>query len=58
MDEVTSSVNPITDAQVQETIQREFVNKGVSVITVARHRLDKVMTSDKINVSGGEWETS
>ena len=38
-----------TDAQVQETIKREFVNKGVTVITVA-HRLDTVLGYDKILV--------
>ncbi len=51
LDEATSSVDPITDSQVQQTIRREFVNKGVSVITVA-HRLETVLGSDKIAVLG------
>ena len=38
-----------TDAQVQETIRREFVQKGVTVITVA-HRLETVLGYDRILV--------
>ena len=49
LDEATSSVDTKTDGQVQETIRREFVQKGVTVITVA-HRLDTVLGYDKIIV--------
>lgn len=51
LDEATSSVDAQTDKQVQDTIRREFVEKGVSVITVA-HRLDTVLGYDKIAVLG------
>jgi len=51
LDEATSSVDIQTDQQVQDTIRKEFVEKGVSVITVA-HRLDTVLGYDKIAVLG------
>ena len=51
LDEATASVDPNTDQQVQATIRREFVNNGVTVITVA-HRLETVLGNDKIAVLG------
>lgn len=51
LDEATSSVDAQTDQQVQDTIRKQFVDKGVSVITVA-HRLDTVLGYDKIAVLG------
>jgi ABC-type multidrug transport system fused ATPase/permease subunit len=51
LDEATSSVDSGTDQQVQDTIRRQFVDKGVTVITVA-HRLDTVLGYDKIAVLG------
>jgi ABC-type multidrug transport system fused ATPase/permease subunit len=51
LDEATSSVDAQTDQQVQDTIRTQFVDKGVSVITVA-HRLDTVLRYDKIAVLG------
>lgn len=51
MDEATSSVDPTTDQQVQGTIKRQFVDKGVTVLTVA-HRLETVLGYDKIAVLG------
>jgi ABC-type multidrug transport system fused ATPase/permease subunit len=51
LDEATSSVDAKTDQQVQETIRKQFVDKGVTVITVA-HRLDTVLGYDKIAVLG------
>jgi ABC-type multidrug transport system ATPase subunit len=50
-DEATSSVDAKTDQEMQETIRCEFVDKGVTVITVA-HRLDTVLGYDKIAVLG------
>ena len=51
LDEATSSVDPKTDQAVQATIRSEFVDKGVTVITVA-HRLETVLGNDKIAVLG------
>jgi len=51
LDEATSSVDVQTDQEVQDTIRKQFVDKGVSVITVA-HRLDTVLAYDKIVVLG------
>jgi len=51
LDEATSSVDSNTDRLVQEIIQKQFVDKGVSVITVA-HRLNTVLGYDKIAVLG------
>lgn len=49
--QATSSVDSKTDQDVQDTIRREFVERGVSVITVA-HRLDTVLGYDRIAVLG------
>lgn len=51
LDEATSSVDSATDEQVQTTIRKQFVDHGVTVITVA-HRLDTVLGYDKIAVLG------
>jgi ABC-type multidrug transport system fused ATPase/permease subunit len=51
LDEATSSVDSKTDQNVQETIRREFVDRGVTVITVA-HRLNTVLLYDRIAVLG------
>jgi ATP-binding cassette subfamily C (CFTR/MRP) protein 1 len=51
LDEATSSVDPNTDQAVQATIRKEFVEKGVTVVTVA-HRLETVLGNDKIAVLG------
>jgi len=51
LDEATSSVDSKTDQEVQDSIRREFVEKGATVITVA-HRLDTVLGYDKIAVLG------
>merc|ERR1712176_469390 len=51
LDEATSSVDSKTDQEVQEVIRKEFVDKGVTVITVA-HRLETIMGYDKVAVLG------
>ncbi len=51
LDEATSSVEAKTDERIRETIREQFVDKGVTVITVA-HRLETVLGYDKIVVLG------
>jgi ABC-type multidrug transport system fused ATPase/permease subunit len=51
LDEATSSVDAQTDQEVQDVIRKQFVDKGVSVITVA-HRLDTVLGYQQIAVLG------
>ncbi|KNE67534.1 hypothetical protein AMAG_11989 [Allomyces macrogynus ATCC 38327] len=47
LDEATASMDPVTDAIVQEAVRREFT--GCTVLTVA-HRIGTIMDSDKIVV--------
>lgn len=51
LDEATSSVDSVTDKQVQDTIRSQFVDKGVTVICVA-HRINTIMNYDKVAVLG------
>lgn len=47
LDEATSSVDPVTDGLIQETLKRQFL--GCTMITIA-HRITSVYDSDKVLV--------
>ncbi|WVZ61955.1 hypothetical protein U9M48_011760 [Paspalum notatum var. saurae] len=47
LDEATSSVDPITDGLIQETLNRQFL--GCAMITIA-HRITSVQDSDQVLV--------
>jgi len=49
LDEATSSVDAETDMEVQATIRREFVKRGVTVVSIS-HRIDSVLSYDNIAV--------
>lgn len=51
LDEISLSIDTQTDDLVQENIWCEFVDRGVTVITVA-HWLGKVLTYNNILVVG------
>jgi len=54
LDEATSSIDPLTDAALQEALRVECAAAKTTTLTIA-HRLDTILDSDRVLVmDGGE----
>ena len=49
LDEATSSIDPLTDAALQDALRIECAQAATTTLTIA-HRLDTIMDSDRILV--------